>query len=188
MRVRETAGCLQPSQNSPQHPPGRYYYKSPKPLLRPFLCRICGSRFLSHEDLRFHVNSHEAGDPQLFKCLQCSYRSRRWSSLKVQAAAGKEELGRGKGRCSAWEEGRGWVREGKSPLTGAPRGSRGNRVFRGTLFCCFLGHMSGLLWAVLQAAYCIATWHLQGCCLRGGRHRFACSPPLPAGGSKAGFI
>lgn len=61
----------------------KYYYKSPKPLLRPFLCRICGSRFLSHEDLRFHVNSHEAGNPQLFKCLQCSYRSRRWSSLKV---------------------------------------------------------------------------------------------------------
>lgn len=61
----------------------KYYYKSPKPLLRPYLCRICGSRFLSHEDLRFHVNSHEAGDPQLFKCLQCSYRSRRWSSLKV---------------------------------------------------------------------------------------------------------
>ncbi|XP_045430341.1 zinc finger protein 335 isoform X16 [Pipistrellus kuhlii] len=60
----------------------KYYYKSPKPLLRPFLCRICGSRFLSHEDLRFHINSHEAGDPQLFKCLQCSYRSRRWSSLK----------------------------------------------------------------------------------------------------------
>ncbi|XP_014642894.1 PREDICTED: zinc finger protein 335 isoform X1 [Ceratotherium simum simum] len=60
----------------------KYYYKSPKPLLRPFLCRVCGSRFLSHEDLRFHVNSHEAGDPQLFKCLQCSYRSRRWSSLK----------------------------------------------------------------------------------------------------------
>ncbi|KAM6163869.1 zinc finger protein 335 [Rhynchocyon petersi] len=60
----------------------KYYYKSPKPLLRPFLCRICGSRFLSHEDLRFHVNSHEAGDPQLFKCLQCSYRSHRWSSLK----------------------------------------------------------------------------------------------------------
>ncbi|XP_012598353.1 zinc finger protein 335 isoform X1 [Microcebus murinus] len=60
----------------------KYYYKSPKPLLRPFLCRICGSRFLSHEDLRFHVSSHEAGDPQLFKCLQCSYRSRRWSSLK----------------------------------------------------------------------------------------------------------
>lgn len=63
--------------------PDRYYYKSPKPLLRPYLCRICGSRFLSLEDLRFHVNSHEAGDPQLFKCLQCSYRSRRWSSLKV---------------------------------------------------------------------------------------------------------
>ncbi|XP_040837325.1 zinc finger protein 335 isoform X3 [Ochotona curzoniae] len=60
----------------------KYYYKSPKPLLRPYLCRICGSRFLSHEDLRFHVNSHESGDPQLFKCLQCSYRSRRWSSLK----------------------------------------------------------------------------------------------------------
>ncbi|TKC43564.1 hypothetical protein EI555_011919 [Monodon monoceros] len=60
----------------------KYYYKSPKPLLRPFLCRICGSRFLSHEDLRFHVSSHEAGNPQLFKCLQCSYRSRRWSSLK----------------------------------------------------------------------------------------------------------
>ncbi|XP_055401127.1 zinc finger protein 335 isoform X2 [Bubalus kerabau] len=60
----------------------KYYYKSPKPLLRPFLCRICGSRFLSHEDLRFHVNSHEAGNPQLFRCLQCSYRSRRWSSLK----------------------------------------------------------------------------------------------------------
>lgn len=51
--------------------------------MRPYLCRICGSRFLTHEDLRFHVNSHEANDPQLFKCLQCSYRSRRWSSLKV---------------------------------------------------------------------------------------------------------
>ncbi|NXS53092.1 ZN335 protein, partial [Brachypteracias leptosomus] len=60
----------------------KYYYKSPKPLMRPYLCRICGSRFLTHEDLRFHVNSHEANDPQLFKCLQCSYRSRRWSSLK----------------------------------------------------------------------------------------------------------
>nr|XP_020023632.1 zinc finger protein 335 isoform X5 [Castor canadensis] len=85
------------SQDEPDAPPRRrgrpsrrflgkkyrkYYYKSPKPLLRPYLCRICGSRFLSHEDLRFHVNSHEAGDPQLFKCLQCSYRSRRWSSLK----------------------------------------------------------------------------------------------------------
>lgn len=75
---------LQPTaQPLPPPLPGRYYYKSPKPLLRPYLCRICGSRFLSHEDLRFHVNSHEAGDPQLFKCLQCSYRSRRWSSLKV---------------------------------------------------------------------------------------------------------
>ncbi|XP_070797994.1 zinc finger protein 335 isoform X3 [Pituophis catenifer annectens] len=60
----------------------RYCYKSAKPLMRPYLCRICGSRFLTHEDLRFHVNSHEAGDPQLFRCLQCSYRSRRWSSLK----------------------------------------------------------------------------------------------------------
>ncbi|NWV96503.1 ZN335 protein, partial [Machaerirhynchus nigripectus] len=60
----------------------RYYYKSPKPLMRPYLCRICGSRFLTLDDLRFHVNSHEANDPQLFKCLQCSYRSRRWSSLK----------------------------------------------------------------------------------------------------------
>ncbi|XP_006881802.1 PREDICTED: zinc finger protein 335 [Elephantulus edwardii] len=60
----------------------KYYYKSPKPLLRPFLCRLCGSRFLTHEDLRFHVNSHEASDPQFFKCLQCSYRSHRWSSLK----------------------------------------------------------------------------------------------------------
>lgn len=53
--------------------------------MRPYLCRICGSRFLTHDDLRFHVNSHEANDPQLFKCLQCSYRSRRWSSLKVSA-------------------------------------------------------------------------------------------------------
>ncbi|NXJ80055.1 ZN335 protein, partial [Trogon melanurus] len=60
----------------------KYYYKSSKPLMRPYLCRICGSRFLTHDDLRFHVNSHEANDPQLFKCLQCSYRSRRWSSLK----------------------------------------------------------------------------------------------------------
>lgn len=66
--------------------------------MRPYLCRICGSRFLTHEDLRFHVNSHEAGDPQLFRCLQCSYRSRRWSSLKVRAPpfgplpAGKQPL------------------------------------------------------------------------------------------------
>ncbi|XP_064023394.1 zinc finger protein 335 isoform X2 [Pogoniulus pusillus] len=60
----------------------KYYYKSARPLMRPYLCRICGSRFLTHEDLRFHVSSHEASDPQVFKCLQCSYRSRRWSSLK----------------------------------------------------------------------------------------------------------
>ncbi|XP_066480858.1 zinc finger protein 335 [Tiliqua scincoides] len=60
----------------------RYCHKSAKPLMRPHLCRICGSRFLTHDDLRFHVSSHEAGDPQLFRCLQCSYRSRRWSSLK----------------------------------------------------------------------------------------------------------
>ncbi|NXI36167.1 ZN335 protein, partial [Galbula dea] len=60
----------------------KYYYKSSRPLMRPYLCRICGSRFLTHDDLCFHVNSHEANDPQLFKCLQCSYRSRRWSSLK----------------------------------------------------------------------------------------------------------
>ncbi|XP_069507473.1 zinc finger protein 335 isoform X2 [Ambystoma mexicanum] len=60
----------------------RYYYKSSKPLLRPFLCRICGSRFLTHEDFNFHVGSHEGTDPQLFKCLQCNYHCRRWSSLK----------------------------------------------------------------------------------------------------------
>jgi len=71
----------------------RYYYKSPKPLMRPYLCRICGSRFLTHDDLRFHVNSHEANDPQLFKCLQCSYRSRRWSSLKVSAVCPAPVLG-----------------------------------------------------------------------------------------------
>ncbi|XP_043946173.1 zinc finger protein 335 isoform X2 [Protopterus annectens] len=60
----------------------RYYYRSKKPLLRPYHCRICGSRFLTNDDLRFHVNSHDGSDPQLFKCLQCSYRCRRWSSLK----------------------------------------------------------------------------------------------------------
>ncbi|XP_044277234.1 zinc finger protein 335 isoform X2 [Varanus komodoensis] len=60
----------------------RYSDRSSKPRMRPFLCRICSSRFLTHEDLCFHVNSHEGGDPQLFRCLQCSYRSRRWSSLK----------------------------------------------------------------------------------------------------------
>ncbi|XP_056129878.1 zinc finger protein 335-like isoform X2 [Lampris incognitus] len=58
------------------------YYKSLKPLLRPHNCWICGSRFLSQEDLRFHVNSHEGNDPELFKCLQCNYRCKRWSSLK----------------------------------------------------------------------------------------------------------
>lgn len=92
----------QPRQTSPQCLPGRYYYKSPKPLLRPFLCRICGSRFLSHEDLRFHVNSHEAGDPQLFRCLQCSYRSRRWSSLKVRSIEGwGAALGRSQGLANS---------------------------------------------------------------------------------------
>ncbi|KAJ3585909.1 hypothetical protein NHX12_012316 [Muraenolepis orangiensis] len=58
------------------------YYKSLKPLLRPHNCWICGSRFLSQEDLRFHVDSHEGNDPELFKCLQCNYHCKRWSSLK----------------------------------------------------------------------------------------------------------
>uniref|UniRef100_A0A3B5LBP2 Zinc finger protein 335 n=1 Tax=Xiphophorus couchianus TaxID=32473 RepID=A0A3B5LBP2_9TELE len=58
------------------------YYKSLKPLLRPHNCWICGSRFLTQEDLRFHIDSHEGNDPELFKCLQCSYRCKRWSSLK----------------------------------------------------------------------------------------------------------
>ncbi|KAM4562444.1 zinc finger protein 335-like isoform 1-T1 [Odontesthes bonariensis] len=58
------------------------YYKSLKPLLRPHNCWICGSRFLTQEDLRFHVDSHESNDPELFKCLQCNYRCKRWSSLK----------------------------------------------------------------------------------------------------------
>ncbi|KAM4610184.1 zinc finger protein 335-like [Polymixia lowei] len=58
------------------------YYKSLKPLMRPHNCWICGSRFLSQEDLRFHVDSHEGNDPELFKCLQCNYRCKRWSSLK----------------------------------------------------------------------------------------------------------
>uniref|UniRef100_A0A3Q3VMS4 C2H2-type domain-containing protein n=1 Tax=Mola mola TaxID=94237 RepID=A0A3Q3VMS4_MOLML len=60
----------------------RRYYKSLKPLLRPHNCWICGSRFLTQEDLRFHVDSHEGNDPELFKCLQCNYRCKRWSSLK----------------------------------------------------------------------------------------------------------
>ncbi|XP_059906579.1 zinc finger protein 335 isoform X3 [Gadus macrocephalus] len=58
------------------------YYKSLKPLLRPHNCWICGSRFLSQEDLRFHVDSHEGNEPELFKCLQCNYHCKRWSSLK----------------------------------------------------------------------------------------------------------
>lgn len=61
------------------------YYKSLKPLQRPHNCWICGSRFLSQEDLRFHVDSHEGNDPELFKCLQCNYRCKRWSSLKVSS-------------------------------------------------------------------------------------------------------
>lgn len=59
------------------------YYKTLKPLLRPHNCWICGSRFLSQEDLRFHVDSHEGNDPERFKCLQCNYRCKRWSSLKA---------------------------------------------------------------------------------------------------------
>ncbi|XP_041859714.1 zinc finger protein 335 isoform X1 [Melanotaenia boesemani] len=58
------------------------YYKSLKPLLRPHNCWICGSRFLTQEDLHFHVDSHEGNDPELFKCLQCNYHCKRWSSLK----------------------------------------------------------------------------------------------------------
>ncbi|KAM6929276.1 zinc finger protein 335-like isoform 2-T2 [Lycodopsis pacificus] len=58
------------------------YYKSLKPLLRPHNCWICGSRFLTQDDLHFHVDSHESNDPELFKCLQCNYRCKRWSSLK----------------------------------------------------------------------------------------------------------
>ncbi|XP_039766003.1 zinc finger protein 335 [Ornithorhynchus anatinus] len=65
-----------------KYPGRRCCFKPPKPPLRPHLCRVCGSRFLSAEDLLFHVNSHEGGDPNLFKCLQCNYRCRRWSSLK----------------------------------------------------------------------------------------------------------
>ncbi|XP_056897704.1 zinc finger protein 335-like isoform X2 [Takifugu flavidus] len=57
-------------------------FKSIRPLLRPHNCWICGSRFLTQEDLRFHVDSHEGNDPELFKCLQCNYRCKRWSSLK----------------------------------------------------------------------------------------------------------
>ncbi|XP_069808256.1 zinc finger protein 335 isoform X2 [Dendropsophus ebraccatus] len=61
----------------------RRYYKPPnKPLLRPFICRVCGSRFLTQEDYSFHVNSHDSNDPQMFRCQQCNYQCRRWSSLK----------------------------------------------------------------------------------------------------------
>ena len=59
------------------------YCKSLKPLVRPHNCWICGSRFMSQDDLRFHVDSHEGNDPERFKCLQCNYRCKRWSSLKV---------------------------------------------------------------------------------------------------------
>ncbi|XP_028849129.1 zinc finger protein 335-like isoform X2 [Denticeps clupeoides] len=60
----------------------RKYYKPIKPLLRPHNCWVCGSRFLSQEDLRFHMDSHEGNNPESFKCLQCNYRCKRWSSLK----------------------------------------------------------------------------------------------------------
>ncbi|KAG8565539.1 hypothetical protein GDO81_012899 [Engystomops pustulosus] len=61
----------------------RRYYKPPnKPLLRPFICRVCGSRFLTQEDYSFHLNSHDGNDPQMFRCQQCNYQCRRWSSLK----------------------------------------------------------------------------------------------------------
>ncbi|KAM9296699.1 zinc finger protein 335 [Gastrophryne carolinensis] len=61
----------------------RRYYKPPsKPLLRPFICHVCGSRFLTQQDYTFHVNAHDGNDPQLFRCQQCNYQCRRWSSLK----------------------------------------------------------------------------------------------------------
>lgn len=171
MRVGEAAGRPQPSRTSPQHPPGRYYYKSPKPLLRPFLCRICGSRFLSHEDLRFHVNSHEAGDPQLFKCLQCSYRSRRWSSLKVWRLRRGRRGARG-GREAGWEkvaEVDRWRLEGVEFMGHSRAPCLGRQ--------CPEECRSGPPWAVLQVAHCIVASHLQGSCSRCGHHRFACWPP-----------
>ncbi|KAG8446570.1 hypothetical protein GDO86_014138 [Hymenochirus boettgeri] len=60
----------------------RFYRPPSKRLLRPFICRVCGSSFLTHEDFTFHVNSHVGNDPQAFKCQQCNYQCRRWSSLK----------------------------------------------------------------------------------------------------------
>ncbi|XP_004918689.2 zinc finger protein 335 isoform X1 [Xenopus tropicalis] len=60
----------------------RFYRPPSKRLLRPFICRICGSSFLTHDDFTFHVTSHVGNDPQAFQCQQCSYQCRRWSSLK----------------------------------------------------------------------------------------------------------
>lgn len=82
-------------------PPCSRYYKSLKPLLRPHNCWICGSRFLTQEDLRFHVDSHEGSDPELFKCLQCNYRCKRWSSLKVPVAEAPSQTHPADGRTHA---------------------------------------------------------------------------------------
>uniref|UniRef100_A0A8C4Q7N7 C2H2-type domain-containing protein n=1 Tax=Eptatretus burgeri TaxID=7764 RepID=A0A8C4Q7N7_EPTBU len=60
----------------------RYSYRTGRPSSRPHFCRICGSRFLSADDLHFHVESHDTLHPEHFRCLQCPYRCRRWSSLK----------------------------------------------------------------------------------------------------------
>uniref|UniRef100_UPI00358F57A1 zinc finger protein 335 isoform X2 n=1 Tax=Myxine glutinosa TaxID=7769 RepID=UPI00358F57A1 len=60
----------------------RYSYRSSRPSSRPYFCRICGSRFLSADDLHFHVESHDTVHPEHFRCLQCPYHCRRWSSLK----------------------------------------------------------------------------------------------------------
>ncbi|OCT62771.1 zinc finger protein 335 [Xenopus laevis] len=60
----------------------RFYRPPSKRLLRPFICRICGSSFLTHDDFTFHVMSHVGNDPQAFRCQQCNYQCRRWSSLK----------------------------------------------------------------------------------------------------------
>lgn len=162
MGVGEMAGgAAQP--DSPLCPPGRYYYKSPKPLLRPFLCRICGSRFLSHEDLRFHVNSHEAGDPQLFRCLQCSYRSRRWSSLKVRSMGGG---GTGM-EARAGEQ----CQDGVA-LTGHWRGPPAPPLgtFSGVPLCAEVQMWAA--WAVVQAAHCVVVSHPQRCCAQCRQQRF----------------